>query len=157
MKQVTPFLWYNDQAEQAARFYVSLFKHSKVLSVTRNASEGTGPKGKVMTVRFRLNGQEFMAFNGGPRIKFTWAVSMFVTCKDQREVDRLWAKLVKGGKPSQCGWLQDKYGLFWQIIPRALMEMIGHKDQAKAGRAVQAMLKMVKIDVAKLRRAFDGE
>ena len=98
-----------------------------------------------------------MAFNGGPRIKFTWAVSMFVTCKDQREVDRLWAKLVKGGKPSQCGWLQDKYGLFWQIIPRALMEMIGHKDQAKAGRAVQAMLKMVKIDVAKLRRAFDGE
>ena len=118
MKKVTPFLWFKDQAEQAARFYVSLFKNSRVISVTRNAVGVTGPKGKVMAVRFRLDGQEFMAFNGGPMFKFTWAYSMFVTCKDQREVDRLWGKLVRGGKPSQCGWLEDRFGLPWQIVPR---------------------------------------
>ncbi len=157
MKKVTPFLWYNGKAEEAARFYVSVISNSKILSVTKNASSGTGPVGKVMAVRFSLGGQEFMAFNGGPRFKFTWAFSMFVNCKDQREVDRIWGKLVRGGKPLQCGWLEDRYGLAWQIIPRGMLEMIGHRDHVKAGRAVQAMLKMVKIDIGRIRNAFDGK
>ena len=156
MKQVTPFLWYKGQAEQAAWFYVSLFKGSKVLSVTHNATHLTGKKGKVMTVRFRLNGQEYVAFNGAPGIKFNWAFSMFVNCKDQREADRLWGRLAKGGKPLMCGWVEDRFGLCWQVVPRGLLEMIGHKDKAKAERATKAMMKMVKIDIAKVRRAFNG-
>lgn len=157
MKKVTPFLWYRGQAEEAAKFYVSVIPRSRILSVTRNSSSGTGKVGSVMAVRFRLDGQEFVAFNGAPGVKFTWAVSMFVTCKDQREVDRVYGRLVRGGKPLACGWLQDKYGLPWQIIPKGMLEMIAHRDQAKAERAVQAMLKMVKIDFNKIRKAFQGK
>ena len=156
MKQVTPFLWFRKDAEKAARLYVSLFRNSKILAIARNTTGITGKPGRVMTVRFRLNGQEYLAFNGGPDLKLTTAYSMFVTCKDQQEVDRLWNKLVKGGRPIQCGWLEDRYGLAWQIIPNGMLELIGHKDRTKAGRAARAMLKMVKIDFARIKSAFRG-
>ena len=148
MKKITPFLWFDDQAEQAMRFYVSVFKNSKVLSVS------PGPNGKAMSVTFELEGQAFMALNGGPQFKFTEAISLFVSCKTQDEVDELWAKLTAdGGEESRCGWLKDKYGLSWQIIPTALMEMLGDADPGKAGRAMEAMLKMNKIDIKALRAA----
>ena len=150
MKTITPFLWFDDQAEQAMRFYVSVFKNSKVLSVS------PGPNGKAMSVTFELEGQAFMALNGGPQFKFTEAISLFVSCKTQDEVDELWAKLTAdGGEESRCGWLKDKYGLSWQIIPTALMEMLGDADPGKAGRAMEAMLKMNKIDIKALRAARD--
>lgn len=150
MKKITPFLWFDDQAEQAMRFYVSVFKNSKVLSVS------PGPNGKAMSVTFELEGQAFMALNGGPQFKFTEAISLFVSCKTQDEVDELWAKLTAdGGEESRCGWLKDKYGLSWQIIPTALMEMLGDADPGKAGRAMEAMLKMNKIDIKALRAARD--
>ena len=150
MNKITPFLWFDDQAEQAMRFYVSVFKNSKVLSVS------PGPNGKAMSVTFELEGQAFMALNGGPQFKFTEAISLFVSCKTQDEVDELWAKLTAdGGEESRCGWLKDKYGLSWQIIPTALMEMLGDADPGKAGRAMEAMLKMNKIDIKALRAARD--
>ena len=150
MNKITPFLWFDDQAEQAMRFYVSVFKNSKVLSVS------PGPNGKAMSVTFELEGQAFMALNGGPEFKFTEAISLFVSCTTQEEVDDLWAKLTAdGGEESRCGWLKDKYGLSWQIIPTALMEMLGDADPGKAGRAMEAMLKMNKIDIKALRAARD--
>ena len=152
MPKIRPFLWFNDNAEEAMNFYVSTFKNSKVLSVQ------PGPGGKAFSVTFQLEGQEFYALNGGPQFKFTEAISMFVDCENQREVDDLWAKLTAdGGEESRCGWLKDKYGLSWQIIPKALGRMLGDKDSAKAGRAMQAKLKMAKIDIAQMKRAFDGQ
>ena len=153
MKKITPFLWFDTQAEEAMNFYVSVFKNSKVGSVQRN-----GPDGPVFTVTFELEGQEFMALNAGPHHKFNEAISFFVDCKTQAEVDELWNKLTAdGGEESRCGWLKDKYGLSWQIIPSALGEMLGDKDPEKAQRVMQAMLKMQKIDVKALEQAYQDQ
>jgi predicted 3-demethylubiquinone-9 3-methyltransferase (glyoxalase superfamily) len=149
MHKITPFLWFENQAEEAMDFYVSIFKNSKVESVSR------GPDGKAFSVSFKLEDQDFMALNAGPEFKFTEAISFFVSCKTQEEVDTLWAKLTEGGEESRCGWLKDKYGLSWQIIPTALGEMLGDKDPEKAGRVMQAMLKMNKIVIKDLKQAYD--
>ncbi|HTU40345.1 MAG TPA: VOC family protein [Candidatus Aquilonibacter sp.] len=153
MRKITPFLWFDHQAEEAANFYVSIFKNSKVGNITRYGDGGPGPKGSVMTVSFELDGQPFMALNGGPAFHFTEAISMFVHCENQQEVDELWEKLSSGGEKSRCGWLKDKYGLSWQIIPSGLMEALGNKDSEKAKRAMQAMLQMDKIDIERIRNA----
>jgi len=153
MQKITTFLWFNDQAEEAANFYVSLFENSKIDSVSRYGEAGPGPKGSVMTVQFQLEGQKFIALNGGPHFRFTPAISLFVNCHSQQEVDRLWDHLSEGGKKDRCGWLQDRYGLSWQIIPVALLELMSDPDRQKAGRVMQAMLGMNKIDVEKLREA----
>ena len=151
MKKIRPFLWFDDNAEEAMHFYVSIFKNSKVLSVS------PGPEGKAMSVTFELDGQEFMGLNAGPQFKFNEAVSFFVDCEDQAEVDELWSRLLEGGgEESMCGWLKDRFGLWWQIIPKALMELMGDEDRTKADRVMQAMLKMQKIDVAGLERAYAG-
>jgi predicted 3-demethylubiquinone-9 3-methyltransferase (glyoxalase superfamily) len=151
MQKIRTYLWFDDDLEEAMKFYVSIFKNSKVGDVM------AGPDGKVMGATFQLDGQEFMGLNGGPQFPFTEAVSLFVDCNDQKEVDELWAKLTAGGgSESRCGWLKDKFGLSWQIIPSALGELLGDKDRARANRAMDAMLKMSKIDVAALRRAADG-
>jgi len=147
MQKITTFLWFNGQAEEAMHFYVSIFKNSKVLSVTRYGDAGPGPKGSVMSATFQLEGQTFYALNGGPQYTFTPAISLFVSCETQAEVDELWQKLLQGGRPNRCGWLQDKYGLSWQIIPSALGKMLGDKDPQKANRVMQAMLQMDKIDI----------
>ena len=151
MQKITPFLWFDGNAEEAMKFYVSVFKNSKIVSTM------PGPDGKVLTGTFELEGQRFMALNGGPNFKFTEAISLFVNCETQAEVDDLWSKLTAGGAESQCGWLKDKFGLSWQIIPSALGRLLGDKDRVKAGRAMQAMLQMRKIDIAKLQQAFDGK
>jgi predicted 3-demethylubiquinone-9 3-methyltransferase (glyoxalase superfamily) len=157
MKKITPFLWFDNQAEEAMNFYVSVFKNSRVLGVSRYGDAGPGPKGQVMTATFELNGQEFTALNGGPQhFGFTEAISFYVDCENQQEVDDLWEKLTKEGKPGPCGWLKDKYGLSWQIVPSALGEMLEDKDPEKAGRVMQAMLKMSKLDVAVLKQAYEG-
>jgi predicted 3-demethylubiquinone-9 3-methyltransferase (glyoxalase superfamily) len=151
MQKITTFLWFDGQAEEAMKFYVSLFKNSRIISTT------PGPEGKVLTGTFELDGQRFMALNGGPQYRFTEAISLFVNCETQAEVDELWSKLTaNGGAESMCGWLKDKYGLSWQIIPSVLGTLFGDKDRAKAGRAMQAMLQMKKLDVARLQLAFDG-
>ncbi len=157
MQKITPFLWFDDQAEQAAKFYVSIFKRSKILSTTHYGDSGMGQPGKVMTVTFRLEGQKFVALNGGPHYKLTPAFSLFVSCKDQREVDYFWKKLAKGGQELRCGWVTDKFGVSWQIIPDALPELLGDDDAEKSGRVMQAMLKMVKLDVKKLKQAHAGK
>jgi predicted 3-demethylubiquinone-9 3-methyltransferase (glyoxalase superfamily) len=152
MKKITPFLWFDTQAEEAMNFYVSIFKDSKVGSVQR-----AGPDGPVMSVTFQLEGQDFMALNAGPQFKFNEAISFFVDCKTQEEVDELWNKLTaEGGEESMCGWLKDKYGLSWQIVPSALGEMLGDKDPEKANRVMQAMLKMQRIIIADLKNAYGG-
>jgi predicted 3-demethylubiquinone-9 3-methyltransferase (glyoxalase superfamily) len=156
MQKITTFLWFDTQAEEAANLYVSIFKNSKVVSVSRYGDAGPGPKGSAMSVTFQLEGQEFYALNGGPLYKFTPAISLFVSCETQREVDELWAKLSAGGRTDRCGWLQDKYGLSWQIIPTVLGKLLGDKDAVKAGRAMRAMLQMDKLDIARLQQAFDG-
>ena len=156
MQKIVTFLWFNDQAEEAMNHYISIFPDSKVLSVSRYGDAGPGPKGQVMVANFQLAGQEFMALNGGPEFKFTEAISLFVNCETQQEVDQLWAKLTAGGEESQCGWLKDKYGLSWQIVPTALGEMMADKDPEKSGRVMQAMLPMKKLDLAALRRAYEG-
>ena len=149
MKKITPFLWFDDQAEQAMKFYVSIFKNSKILEVT------PGPDGTVMGVRFELDGQEFTGLNAGPAFTFTEAISFYVNCKDQAEVDDLWAKLSAGaGEESSCGWVKDRFGLWWQIIPEALPRLIGDMDPVRAKCVVDAMLKMKKIEVAELERAY---
>ncbi len=156
MQKIAPFLWFDDNAEEAMKFYVSIFKNSKILSTTRYPDGGPGTPGKLMSGTFQLEGQEFYALNAGPQFKFTEAISLFVNCETQQEVDDLWAKLtVDGGEESQCGWLKDKFGLSWQIIPTALGEMLGDKDPEKATRAMEAMLKMKKIDIKALQRARD--
>jgi predicted 3-demethylubiquinone-9 3-methyltransferase (glyoxalase superfamily) len=156
MQRIVPFLWFDNQAEEAMNHYISIFPDSKVLSVSRYGDEGPGPKGQVMVANFQLAGQEFMALNGGPAFKFTEAISLFVNCETQQEVDQLWAKLTEGGEESQCGWLKDRYGLSWQIVPTALGEMMADKDPEKAGRVMKAMLQMSKIDLAGLRRAYEA-
>ena len=156
-QKITPFLWFDGNAEEAMNFYVSIFKDSKILEVTRYGEGGPGPKGTVMTGRFQLEGQPFIALNGGPMFKFTEAISLFVDCEGQEEVDRLWERLTaSGGAPSQCGWLKDRFGLSWQIVPSVLPRMLADKDPVKAMRAMQAMLKMTRIDIAALRRAQEG-
>jgi len=155
MQKINPSLWFDHQAEEAANFYVSMFKDAKILNVTRYGSAGPGPEGSVMTVDFQLHGQDFNAINGGPQFKFTEAISLLVNCESQAEVDEYWEKLSDDGEAGPCGWLKDKYGLSWQIVPVALGEMISDPDQAKSQRVVQAMLQMKKIDVAELRRAYE--
>ena len=157
MQKITTFLWFNDQAEEAMNFYVSIFQNSKVGRVTRYGDAGPGPKGMVMSATFQLEGQEFFALNGGPQYSFTPAISMFVNCETHQEVDELWSKLSAGGSIDRCGWLRDRFGLSWQIIPKALGQLLGDKDPAKAGRVMQAMLQMDKIDVAKLEEAYAGQ
>lgn len=150
MQKITPFLWFDNNAEEAMKFYVSIFKNSKIVSTT------PGPDGKVMMGTFELEGQQFHMLNGGPRFKFTEAISLFVNCETQAEVDQLWDKLSQGGEIQMCGWLKDKFGLAWQIIPSVLGKLMGDKDPAKAGRVMQAMLQMKKIDIAKLQAAYNG-
>jgi predicted 3-demethylubiquinone-9 3-methyltransferase (glyoxalase superfamily) len=156
MQKITPFLWFNDDAEEAMNFYVSIFKNSKIMSVSRYGEGGPGPKGQVMTAVFELDGQKFMALNGGPHFKFTEAISLFVDCETQQEVDELWERLSAGGEKSRCGWLKDKYGLSWQIVPKVFMDMVTDKDAKKVGRVMAAMMQMVKFDIKKLQAAFDG-
>jgi predicted 3-demethylubiquinone-9 3-methyltransferase (glyoxalase superfamily) len=153
MQKITPFLWFDDQAEEAMKFYTSIFKDSKVGRVTRYGEAGPGPKGTVMSATFELDGQEFMALNGGPQFKFSPAISFFVNCKTQEEVDELWAKLSAGGKPERCGWLKDKFGLSWQIIPSILTELLHDKDPDKSQRVMKAMLQMDKINIDRLKQA----
>ena len=151
MKKITPFLWFDTQAEEAMNLYTSIFKNSKVLGVSR------GPDGKAMSVNFEIEGQELIGFNAGPEFKFNESISLFVDCKDQAEVDELWNKLTAdGGEESQCGWLKDKFGLSWQIVPEALSRYLGDPDPAKAQRVMQAMLKMRKIVIADLEQAYAG-
>ena len=155
-QQITPFLWFDGNAEEAARFYVSVFKNSKIVTTARYGDAGPGPKGSVMTVVFSLDGQEFIGLNGGPHFKFTEAVSFSIDCKTQEEVDYYWDRLSAGGEPSQCGWLKDRFGLSWQVNPGVLGEMLGDPDPARAKRVMEAMLKMQKIDIAALQRAYAG-
>jgi predicted 3-demethylubiquinone-9 3-methyltransferase (glyoxalase superfamily) len=157
MNKITPFLWFNDKAEEAMNFYTSIFKNSKKGEIRRYAEGGPGKAGTVMSATFEIDGQTLIAFNGGPHFSFTPAISLFVRCQSQEEVDDIWSKLVQGGKESRCGWLQDQFGLSWQIIPDALGEMLQDKDPAKAKRVMQAMMQMVKIDLAKLKQAYDGK
>jgi len=153
MQKITPFLWFNDNAEEAMNFYVSIFKNSKVGRVTRYGDAGPGPKGQVMSATFQLEGQEFMALNGGPHFSFTPAISLYVSCETQAEVDELWEKLSAGGSTERCGWLKDRYGLSWQIIPTALGRLLGDKDAERSQRVMQAMLKMDKIEIRELQEA----
>jgi len=153
MPKITPFLWFNSNAEEAANFYASVFKNSKVKAVTRYSGAGPGPKGSVMTVNFELDGQEFTALNGGPQFTFTEAVSFVVHCDTQQDVDYYWEKLTAGGRESQCGWLKDKYGLSWQIVPKALPRLLQQTDPKKAQRVMQALLQMKKLDIGALERA----
>jgi predicted 3-demethylubiquinone-9 3-methyltransferase (glyoxalase superfamily) len=155
-QQITTFLWFDDNAEEATNFYTSIFKNSKILSVNRYGDAGPGPKGSVMTTSFELNGQEFVALNGGPRFKFTEAISFVVKCETQDEVDYYWDKLLESGQSQACGWLKDKFGLSWQIVPTAFFRLVGDSDPEKASRVMQAMLKMIKFDIAKLQEAYDG-
>ena len=154
---ITPFLWFDGQAEEAANFYVSIFPNSKMVKVVRNVQGGPGPAGSVLTVAFELDGLAFVGLNGGPHFKFTEAISFVVNCQTQEEVDRYWEKLTAdGGSPVECGWLKDKFGLCWQITPTILPELLSDPDPAKAGRAMQAMMTMKKIDIATLKKAAEN-
>lgn len=156
LQKITPFLWFDTQAEEAANYYVSIFKNSKVTTITRVGDHGPGPKGSVMTVAFQIEGVEFVALNGGSMFKFSEAVSFLVSCETQQEIDHYWDKLTAdGGQPIQCGWLKDKYGLAWQIVPSAFFPMITDPDPAKRERVMQAMMQMVKFDLAGLQAAFE--
>jgi len=154
-QKITPFLWFDNNAEEAINCYVSIFKNSKIESLTRCGEHGPGPKGSVLTGTFQLEGQQFYALNGGPHYKFTPAISLYVSCETQEEVDDLWEKLSAGGQTMQCGWLTDKFGVSWQIIPTLLGKLMQDKDPQKAGRVMQAMMQMTKIDIAGLKRAYD--
>lgn len=157
-QKITPCLWFDGNAEEAVYFYTSLFKNSKIVQTLRCGEAGPYPKGTVLLIHFQLAGQDFQALNGGPQFKFNQAISLSVDCEDQREVDELWAKLTAdGGQPSQCSWLTDKFGLSWQIVPRRLPQLLNDKDPEKAKRAMQAMMKMSKIDVAELERAANAK
>lgn len=157
MQKITTFLWFDKEAEEAAKFYCSVFKKSKILGRTRYFEGGPGAKGDVLTVQFRLGDQEYVALNGGPQFKFTEAISLMINCKDQKEVDYYWEKLLAGGgQESACGWLKDKYGLSWQVTPTILLEMVSDKDRKKAQRAFDAMLQMRKFDIKKLKEAYGG-
>jgi predicted 3-demethylubiquinone-9 3-methyltransferase (glyoxalase superfamily) len=155
MKKITPFLWFNDKAEEAMNFYTSIFKNSKKIGVARCGETGPGPKGTVMSTTFELDGQEFIALNGGPMFTFSPAISFFVNCETQEEVDSLWEKLSEGGEKQRCGWLKDKYGVSWQIIPNVLGQLLQDKDPEKSKRVMNTMLKMDKLDIAGLRQAYE--
>ena len=155
MKKIVPCLWFDDQAEQAVKFYTSIFVNSKIENISYYGEEGPGKKGTAMTVTFQLNGQDFMALNGGPVFKFNPAISLFVNCENQDEVDELWERLSEGGEKGQCGWLTDKYGVSWQIVPIILGILMADKDPEKAGRVMRSMLQMSKLDIAKLKLAYD--
>ena len=155
-QRITPFLWYDSQAEEAANFYVSIFENSKMGTITRYGDTGPGPKGSVMTVNFILDGQEFVALNGGPQFPFTEAVSFMVNCASQEEVDYYWEKLSAGGTEVQCGWLKDKFGLCWQIVPTEFFDLVSDGTQEQSDRVMAAMMKMVKMDLAKLKQAYNG-
>jgi predicted 3-demethylubiquinone-9 3-methyltransferase (glyoxalase superfamily) len=154
MQKITPFLWFDGKAEEAVNFYTSVFKNSKVGKVTRYGDAGPGPKGSVMVATFQLYGQEFLALNGGPQFTFSPAISFVVNCVTQEEVDALWDSLSAGGERHQCGWLKDRFGVSWQIVPTVLGELLGDPDPVKSNRVMQAMLQMDKIDIEKLRRAY---
>jgi predicted 3-demethylubiquinone-9 3-methyltransferase (glyoxalase superfamily) len=156
MQKITTFLWFNDQAEEAMNFYTSVFKNSRIVKVSRYGDAGPGPKGSVMVGTFELEGQQFMALNGGPYYSFTPAISLVVNCETQAEVDEYWEKLLDGGKTVQCGWLTDKYGLSWQIVPTILGELVSGPDPQKSQRAMKAMMGMVKLDIEELKRAYEG-
>jgi predicted 3-demethylubiquinone-9 3-methyltransferase (glyoxalase superfamily) len=156
MQKITTFLWFDKEAEEAAKHYVSIFKNSSILGLTRYGDAGPGPKGSVMTVNFVLDGQELVALNGGPHFKFTEAISLVVNCETQQEVDEMWEKLSAGGQPGQCGWLKDKFGLSWQVVPQGMAEVFGDPDPERAQRGMQAMLKMKKLDIEALRAAANG-
>ena len=157
MQKITPFLWFDSQAEEAANFYTSVFKNSKIVRTARYGDAGPGLKGSVLTVEFELDGSRFTALNGGPRFKFTEAVSLVVNCETQQEIDHFWSKLTGGGQESQCGWLKDKYGLSWQIVPSILGQLMTDPDPAKSNRVMEALLKMKKIEIEPLKRAAEGE
>jgi len=157
MKKITPFLWYDNSAEEAMNYYISIFKNSRVLSVSRYSEGGPGAPGTVMTATFELDGQEFIALNGGPHFKFTEAISFSVNCETQEEVDEIWEKLSAGGEKGRCGWLKDKFGLSWQVTPTALSKLLRDKDPEKAKRVMNAMLQMDKIDIRRLKEAYDGQ
>ena len=155
MQKITPFLWFDGQAEEAMNFYISIFKNSKIVNVSRYGEGGPGPKGMVMSCTFQLDGQQFYALNGGPHFKFTEAISLFVSCETQSEIDEMWEKLSAGGAKSRCGWLKDKFGLSWQIVPPLLGELLGDKDPEKSKRVMMAMMKMDKIVIQDLKDAYD--
>jgi len=154
LQKISPFLWFNDNAEEAILHYLSIFRHAKIISTTRYGDAGPGPKGSLMSATFQLEGVEFMALNGGPHFRFTEAISLFVRCESQNEVDFLWEQLGAGGQPGQCGWLKDKFGLSWQIVPVVLLDLLQDRDPEKAARVMHAMLKMNKIDIRKLQEAY---
>jgi len=154
MQKITPFLWFDGQAEEAMNFYTSIFKNSKIVSMMHYGEAGPGAKGTVMSATFEIQGQEFTALNGGPHFKFSPAISFFVNCETQEEVDELWEKLSEGGKTNRCGWLNDKFGVSWQIVPTALGEMLQDKDAEKSQKVMAAMLQMDKLDIETLRRAY---
>jgi predicted 3-demethylubiquinone-9 3-methyltransferase (glyoxalase superfamily) len=154
MPKITTCLWFDDQAEEAARFYTSVFKNSKIRKITYYGEGAPRPKGSVMTVQFELDGQEFLALNGGPQFKFTEAVSFVVNCKTQKEVDRMWEKLSEGAEKVQCGWVKDKYGVSWQVVPTVLGKMLSDPDPARAARVQQALMRMEKLDIKGLKKAY---
>ena len=156
MQKVSPFLWFDGTAQEAANFYVSIFKNARIVSPTRNGASDARPDGAVMSVTFEIDRREFIAFNGGPHFAFSPAISLFVRCETQGEIDELWEKLSEGGEKQRCGWLKDKYGVSWQIIPPILGELLQSKDAEKSRRAMAAMLKMDKIDIEGLKKAYDG-
>ncbi len=155
MQKITPFLWFDGKADEAVNFYTSIFKNSKKGNIARFGDAGPGPKGSVLTVSFELEGQEFVALNGGPEFQFTPAISFWVRCETQKQIDEMWEALSRDGQEKQCGWLRDKYGVSWQIVPTLLGEMLQDKDPAKSRRVMEAMLQMTKIDIERLKRAYD--
>jgi predicted 3-demethylubiquinone-9 3-methyltransferase (glyoxalase superfamily) len=155
MQKITPFLWFNSNAEEAVNFYTSIFKNSKVGTITRYGEAGPGPKGSLMTASFTLEGQEFVALNGGPVYQFTPAISFVVNCETQAEVDYYWDKLAADGREVQCGWVTDKFGVSWQVVPTALFRLLSDKDPAKVKRVMEAMFQMIKLDLPKLQEAYD--
>ena len=157
MQKITPFLWFDDKAEEAMNFYNSIFENSKIVNISRYGEAGPGPKGTVMTATFQLDGQEFIALNGGPHFKFTEAISFVINCQTQEEVDHFWEKLSEGGEKSRCGWLKDKYGVSWQVVPTVLGEMLQDTDAEKSKRVMQAMLQMDKLDMKTLKQAYEQQ
>jgi predicted 3-demethylubiquinone-9 3-methyltransferase (glyoxalase superfamily) len=157
MQKITTFLWFDNQAEEAANYYISIFKNSKILGRSHYGDEAARPKGSVLVVNFQLDGQNFMALNGGPAFKFSEAISLLVHCETQQEVDEMWEKLSAGGEKSQCGWLKDKYGLWWQVVPTVLSQMLEGNDPEKANRVMKEIMKMGKLDIKRLQHAYDHD
>jgi predicted 3-demethylubiquinone-9 3-methyltransferase (glyoxalase superfamily) len=157
MQKITPLLWFNDNAEAAVNFYLSVFKDGRILEKVRYGEAGPGPAGSIMTIKFQIHGQEFVALNGGPPFKFTEATAFIVNCETQKEVDYFWEKLSEGGEKSRCGWLYDKFGLPWNIVPTLLPQMLGDKDTTRANRVMKVMMEMDKLEIEPMQRAFEGD